>query len=480
MKEKKSLSRKAKHGIISLAVTCLVVVAVIVINIISVTLTDKYSVFTADITGMQSFNITEQSMKIAQETKKDTKITFLNSKASYESLDPYCKQTSTLANQLAQNSDGKISVEYVDLVKNPSFQNKYPDDNLSTTDVIVSCGDKYKILTKDDLFTFENYSETYQYIKSSQAEQEIDSAILTVTSDVSTKVALVTDNCTDDYSYFKSVLNTNNYEVTELSLLTEDIPADTDMVIVYAPTKDYTYDAVEKLEKFLVNNNRYGKNMLYVSYCKEADTPNIDALIRNFGMKLDDGLAFDLDTSRIFGNNYYDGIACNFASNQYTSSISSNAYPVIVSLSRPVEITNSDVAENLLVLSSQSGYCPFDAKDGEWSMTDSVTGNVGVMAQGTLGNDTGKSTLIVAGSSSMFEKAMLGSSFSNQTYLLNMLADLNGRDNDTLTLEDKVITDYDLQISSQTANIVGVILYAIIPLLILGAGFVVFLMRRNR
>lgn len=480
MKEKKSLSRKAKHGIISLAVTCFVVAAVIIINIIAVTLTNKYSALTADITGMQSFNITEQSLKIAQEIKKDTKITFLMSKSSYESLDPYCKQTSTLANQLAQNSDEKISVEYVDLVKNPSFQNNYPDDTLSTTDVIVSCGDKYKILTKDNLFTFENYSETYQYIKSSQAEQEIDSAILTVTSDVSTKVALVTDNCTDDYSYLKSVLNTNNYEITEVSLLTQDIPDDTDMVIVYAPTKDYTYDAVDKLEKFLVNNNRYGKNMLYVSYCKEADTPNIDALIKNFGMQLDDGLAFDLDTSRIFGNNYYDGLACSFASEKYTSSISSNDYPVIVSLSRTIEITNDNVAENLLVLSSQSGYCPFDAKDGEWSMTDAVTGNVSVMAQGTLGNDNGKSTLVVAGSSSMFEKAMLGSSFSNQKYLMNMMADLNGRDTDTLTLEDKVITDYDLNISAQTANVVGVILYAIIPLLILGAGFVVFLMRRNR
>ena len=480
MIEKKSLSRKAKHGIISLAVTCLTVVAVIIINIIASTLTDKYSVLTADITGMQSFNITEQSMKIAKEIKKDTKITFLNSKSSYESLDPYCKQTSTLANQLAQNSDGKISVEYVDLVKNPSFQNNYPDDTLSTTDVIVSCGDKYKILTKDDLFTFENYSDTYQYIKSSQAEQEIDSAILTVTSDVSTKVALVTDNCTDDYSYFKSILNTNNYEITEVSLLTEDIPEDTDMLIVYAPTKDYTYDAVDKIEKFLLNNNRYGKNMLYVSYCKQADTPNIDALIKNFGMELEDGLAFDMDTSRIFGNNYYDGLACDFASKDYTSSISSDDYPVIVSLARPIKITNKDVAENLLTLSASSGYCPFDAKDGEWSMTDAVTGDVAVMARGVLGNDNGKSTLVVAGSSSMFEKAMLGSTFSNQSYIMNMMADLNGREIDTLTLEDKVITDYDLNISSQTANVTGVILYAVIPLLILGAGFVVFLMRRNR
>lgn len=477
---KKPLSRKMRHALISLTVTCLVIVAVVIVNIISVTLTNKYSVLTADITNVQSFNITEQSLKIAQDIKKNVTITFLSSKSSYEALDPYCKQTSSIANRLAQNSDGRISVEYKDLVQNPNIENDYPDADLSTTDIIVKCGEKYKILTKNDLFTFENYSQTYQYIKSSQAEQEIDSAIMNVTSENITKVALITDNCTDDFSYLKSTLNSNNYEVTELSLLTDDIPSNTDTVIVYAPAKDYTYDAVEKLEKFIVNNNKYGKNILYVPYCKKADTPNIDAFLKNFGMKIESGLAFDMDTTRVYGNNYYDGIGCTFSSKLYTDSISDNDYPVIVSLSRPITITNEDVATPLLTLSSKSGYCPFDAKEGSWSMEKAVTGNVIVMAQGTVGNSDAKSTLVVSGSSSMFEKAMLGSGFGNQKYILNMFADLNGREDNSPVLEDRVITDYDLKISTNTAVCTGLMVYAVIPLVILGIGFVVFLMRRNR
>ena len=477
---KKISDRKTVHNIVSITVSCLVIAVVIIINIISSTLTDKFSGLSVDITSVNSFELTEDSIYIANNIDKNVKITFLASKSSYEAVDPYCKQVSYLANQLSQNSDEMISVEYIDLVQNPSYENNYPDAELSTTDIIVSCGDKYKIVTADDMFNFESYDGTYSYIASSQAEQQIDAAILTVTSDISTKVALVSDNCTDDYSYLKSTLTSNNYEITEVSLVTEDIPEDTDMVIVYAPTKDYTYDTVEKIREFLENNNQYGKSMLYVSYRKGADTPNIDALLSDYGMKVEDALAFDMDSSRIAGNSYYDGIMCSFASELYTENISDNDYPVIVSLASPVTIADDKIAQPLLTLSESSGMCPLDAVDGEWSMTDSVTGNVNVMAQGSIGTDEAKSTIVVSGSTSMFEQSMLGSSFSNSQYVLDMFANLNYRDTDTLQLENKVITDYDLNISTQTANLVGVVIYAIIPLVILGVGLIIFLVRRNK
>lgn len=479
-KKKGFSDRKTSHRIISLTITCLVIAAVVIVNAIAMTLTDKYSVLTADITGLQSFELSEESVKVAQNIKKDVKITFLATKSSYEAVDPYCKQTSTVANRLAQNSDGKISVEYIDLVRNPTYENNYPDAELSTTDVIISCGEKYKIVTADDLFDFQTYDSSYSYIASSQAEQVIDSAILTVTSDVTTKIALVTDNCTDDYSYFKSSLTSNNYEITEISLLTDEIPDDTDMVIAYAPTKDYTYDAMVKLEKFLENGKKYGKSLLYVAYRKESDTPNIDTLLEDFGMKVEDGLAFDMDTTRVAGNNYYDGLMCDFASELYTDNISDTDYPVIVSLACPVTITDKEKAQGLLSLSSQSGYCPFDAQEGEWSMEDAVTGDVMVMAQGVVGTDDSKSTLVVAGSTNMFEKSMLGSSFGNAEYIFDMFAVLNNRTDSTIKLENKVISDYDLNISTHTAAVVGVIIYAVIPLIILGAGLIVFFVRRNK
>ncbi len=472
--------RKSKHRAVSIAITCFAAAAVIIVNIIASVLTDRYSFLTVDITDSDSFDLTSDSLEIAGNISKNVKITFLSSKSSYENLDPYCKQTSTLANKIAQNSNNKIKVEYVDLIKNPTYENNYPNSKLSTTDIIVSCGEKYRILAADELFNFEAFDSYTTYISSSKAEQVIDSAILTVTSDIVTNVVLINDNCTDDYSYFKTTLTSNNYNITEMSLITGEIPDNTDMIIVYAPTKDYTFEAVDKLEKFLENNGAYGKNMLYVPYSGKSSTPNIDSLLKKYGMKLDDGNAFDMDTSRIVGSNYYEGLMCGFGTDIYRDNITENDYPVIVSMSRAITILDNNSADKLLVLSDKSGVCPFDAVNGEWSMIDAVTGNVCVMAQGINGTDKSSSTLVVAGSTNMFEKYMLGSSFGNATYILDMFAELNDRDTDTLKIENKVISEYDLNISTQTASVVGVIVYGIIPLTVLAAGFVVFLIRRNK
>ena len=478
---RKPLSRKKKRSIVSLFVTFCVIAAVVLVNIIASVLTSKFSALTADITSTNNFDVTDQSMEIVSKMKKKVGITFLTNRTAYEALDTYCKQTSVLASQLAQNSNGMISVDYVDLVQNPTYADKYDGEQLSTTDVIVSCGDKYKILTKNDLFNFEQYSETYQYISSSKSEQAIDNAIVTVTSDVSTKVALITDNCGSDYSYFKNTLVSNNYDVQEISIENGSLAEDVETVIVYAPSKDFTESAVEKLEKYLINNDKYGKNMIYIPYERHADTPNIDGLLSDFGMKLDDGLAFDMDTSMLMANSYYEGIACSYASDLYKDNIDKDDYPVLVGLARPIEITNEKTAVPLLTLSQESsGYSPFDAQEGKWSMTDAVTGNVCVMAQGVLGSDKGVSTLVVAGSHNMFIKAYLGSDFSNAEYIFNMLASLNGRDTSIITVTERVITDYDISLSQNAAFWIGFIVFALIPVLVLGAGLAVYLVRRNR
>ena len=195
---KKPLGRKTKKTIVSVVITVLSLTVIILANIIASALTEKYGIFTADITSMQAFELTEQSRQIAENVKKNVKITFLSEKRDYENRDPYCKQTSVIANELARHSDGKISVEYVDIVTNPTAASVYGDTSLSANDIAVSCGDKIKILKVSDLFTFEVYSAEYQYISSSQSEQVIDNAIVTVTSDSVTKTAIVSDNSSKD------------------------------------------------------------------------------------------------------------------------------------------------------------------------------------------------------------------------------------------------------------------------------------------
>lgn len=477
---KKEMSPKEKRALSSVAITALVLVAVILLNILGTILTDKFSVFTADITSNSSFNISAESRRLAQGTGKKVTISFLSTKNTYQSYDTYFKQAVSIAEQLSKDSGGMISVEYIDLVQNPTLESKYPDETLTTTDVIVSCGDKYNILSKEDMYEFDIYSSSYQYITSSNAEQALDEAIMKVTSDVVTKVALIINEIGEDFEYFVKVMKANNYEPIDVDIEKDELPEDCNTVILLAPMNDYSEEAVNKLDSFLTNDEKYGRTLISIPYKNKSETPNIDGLMMKYGLAFKSGLVFDMDTNRLLSDNYYAGILTTFASKLYSGKMTGSDYPVLVSFARPVVPVNDETFTPLLKLSDQSGFCDYQESDENWSMQDAVTGNVYVVGQGIYGNEEAVSTVIAAGSSLMFGEAYLQSQYSNQTYILNMLADINGRKDDSITLEKKVITKYDITAPQSTKVVLGVIFYAVIPLLIIISGFIVFFVRRRR
>lgn len=481
-KAKKPLSRKMKHSIISAVICIFVAAAVILLNIISVILTSKYSVLTADITKKNSFELTETSLKLAKSIKKDTEIIFLSEKNSYTNIDPYCNQTAFIAEELGKNSDGKISVKYTDIVKTPSLAKKYSSEELSSTDIIVSCGDKYRVLKATDIFNFGYYADTYGYITSSKAEQMIDAALLTVNNEQVTNVFIINDNTAEDYSYLKDTLSSNGYTVKDGSIAENDIDKDTDMLIAYAPKRDYTEEIVKKIINFLYNDGKYGKTLIYLSETGDFESPNIDWLLAQYDMEISHALAFELDRSKIDtkSTNPYDGIICGYYSELYTENLEIKDDFVITGYSRPVYRTDESTVKPLLVLSSSSGECPFSLRDEEWDIQDYVTGKECVLAQCTKGEGDNVSTVVVSGSYNIFAENYYGSVYANQEYLSTMLDKLNGRDTERVSIAEKVISEYDINIDRNLAMTLGFIVYAVIPLAVLAAGFTMYIMRRHR
>ena len=477
---KKTMSRKMRHALLSGGITLLVLVCFVLVNLIAGTLTDKFSALTADVTSNKSFALTEQSVNIAKAVSKKVTVTFLSERSAYIAIDPYCKQTAFMAEEMEKYSEGMIEVRYVDIVRNPTFVEQYPSETLSTTDIIIACGDNSRILTVSDLYHFETYSDSYQYIASSEAETALDNAIVSVTTEELTNVVLITDNCSQDYSYFVKTLNSSGYHVSELSLNASDIPSDTDMVLIYAPAQDYTETAVEKLRSFLKNDGKYGKSLLFAADSQDVSTPHLDALLSEYGMELEHGFAFEADSSRInsSSSNFYDGIMCQFFSDRYTSLLKAS-HPLITGYSRPISILNAEVAQPLLSYSDYSGLCPFDADDS-WDVSSAITGNTFVLAEGRQGSVDNPSVLVVSGTYRVFTKSYYGSAYSNQKYFSTLLASVNHREASHVTLADKVISQFDINISQQTAANLGFVVYALIPILILGVGFTVFLLRRHK
>ena len=497
-KKKKTKSPKAprqkmskarfNHTIGALVITAVVLVATILLNVVVSLMSDKLPGMSIDLTSKGAFQLSETSIKLAQNVKKDLKITFLDDKQSYRSKassNTYYAQVMAIAEEYGKYNN-KISAEYVSIVDNPNLENKYPQETLSADNIIVSCGDKYRILDQYDIFNVKSYYSTYSYIASSKAEEAFDGAILAVTSTESTKLAIVEDNSTEDFTYFKNILEQNNYELVSVKLEQEDIPKDAKMLIVFTPEKDFSKTAAKKIRTYLENNKEYGKNMLYIPSSKTYKTPNLDEVLSDWGITVGDGLAYELESSSVYGRNMYDGILCYMGSNAFTSKFDDNSAPVISSYARPITLDSDAETQSLLQYSSKSGVCPSDADDS-YDFTGNAKGNIiiaGYGVNGIFANDKKSSdkisTVFVFGSSTMFEKTILASTYSDQKYILAMLSESCGRVNQEISVEAKELTQYDVQIDNNSASVIGLVCYVGLPMAVICAGLIVFVKRRNK
>lgn len=497
-KKKKTKSPKAprqkmskarfNHTIGALVITAVVLVATILLNVVVSLMSDKLPGMNIDLTSKGAFQLSETSIKLAKNVKKDLKITFLDDKQSYRSKassNTYYAQVMAIAEEYGKYNN-KISAEYVSIVDNPNFENKYPQETLSADNIIVSCGDKYRVLDQYDIFNVKSYYSTYSYIASSKAEEAFDGAILAVTSTESTKLAIVEDNSTEDFTYFKNILEQNNYELVSVKLEQEDIPKDAKMLIVLTPEKDFSKTAAKKIRTYLENNKEYGKNMLYIPSLKTYKTPNLDEVLSDWGITVGDGLAYELESSSVYGRNMYDGILCYMGSNAFTSKFDDNSAPVISSYARPITLDSKAETQSLLQYSSKSGVCPSDADDS-YDFTGNAKGNIiiaGYGVNGIFANDEKSSdktsTVFVFGSSTMFEKTILASTYSDQKYILAMLSESCGRVDQEIAVEAKELTQYDVQIDNNSASVIGLVCYVGLPIAVICAGLIVFVKRRNK
>lgn len=493
-KKKKTKSPKAprqkmskarfNHTIGALVITAVVLVATILLNVVVSLMSDKLPGMSIDLTSKGAFQLSETSIKLAQNVKKDLKITFLDDKQSYRSKassNTYYAQVMAIAEEYGKYNN-KISAEYISIVDNPNFENKYPQETLSADNIIVSCGDKYRILDQYDIFNVKSYYN----IASSKAEEAFDGAILSVTSTESTKLAIVEDNSTEDFTYFKNILEQNNYELVSVKLEQEDIPKDAKMLIVFTPEKDFSKTAAKKIRTYLENNKEYGKNMLYIPSSKTYKTPNLDEVLSDWGITVGDGLAYELESSSVYGRNMYDGILCYMGSNAFTSKFDDNSAPVISSYARPITLDSDAETQSLLQYSSKSGVCPSDADDS-YDFTGNAKGNIiiaGYGVNGIFANDKKSSdkisTVFVFGSSTMFEKTILASTYSDQKYILAMLSESCGRVDQEISVEAKELTQYDVQIDNNSASVIGLVCYVGLPIAVICAGLIVFVKRRNK
>ena len=141
----------------------------------------------------------------------------------------------------AKYSDKWLDVEYIDLIKNPTFKNKYTkssSESLSENSIIVECekNNEYKVLKQEDylLLEIDSYYGYYNVV-GFQGELALTSAILNVTNPDGLVATKTSNHGEENVTYLDKFLESVGYEIKSVDLENEDISEETSLLIINNP-----------------------------------------------------------------------------------------------------------------------------------------------------------------------------------------------------------------------------------------------------
>lgn len=491
-------SRKTKRGAIAAAITAAFVGIIIIINVIAGILVDRFPNLQFDMTASQTYGLQKDTSEYLSQLDTDVTIYVLatesNFKAAMGASDgaQYFIQADKLLRKMAATSS-KVKLKFMDLAANPTFTASYGDIDWTAENaanlILIDAGDgKYTALSLEDCFTTDSQASAYGYTvyTSTTIEEAVITGILDLTSGEKIKVDFILGSGEQEsfYSDLQKLLKKNAYEINEVNLTTQKPHKKAKVAVLYAPTVDLSEEAVAKLEEWLDNDGNYGRTLVYIPVDVKTSTPHIDALLKDYGMKVSDGLAFCTDPQRYMQSAYM--FLPDYNNDTYTENLKQANIPTITYYSRAVEIADNNAAQPLLSVESGAGVIPFsvDTTKDDINPDDYLSADgINIAAIGTKTNSDGDAANVaVFGSEYMFSSQFLTtSSYNNANYITNFFNTVTNRGDMGITITSASVDNGELGIQNAATVIsAGVVFIGIIPLLVLIIGLVVYIRRRNR
>ncbi len=245
-----------------------------------------------DFSQEKLYTLTEESKEKVKDIEKNVSIYFIGYTDEDTTLD--------LAKQYKKVNE-KIVAEAVDINNRPDLANKYGIES-GTEGIIVECGEKSKVLTANDLVTYD--TTTYETI--SIAEEKLTSSIISVASDKVPKVYFLEGysdfSLKQNMNYLNLYLSNEVNEINTLDVLSVGaIPNDCDTLIITTPSKDFDDVATKAITNYI----QAGGNILWLNSAitSQMNMPNVNQILAIYGVKpFEVGIIRETDTSKMVTN----------------------------------------------------------------------------------------------------------------------------------------------------------------------------------
>ena len=515
---KKKDYRKLKYGTLFYCIIIIVIAIVVVLNMI-VNLLAKRSPIKIDITPDNRYELTDVSIDAVKALDKDVEITVTCQRDYFQSLGNYYsnmyaqyynapaevpyEMIPELLDKYAlyaQQSDGSITIKYVDMDKDPDLVNKYKEHytgDIQRGNIIVSSGDRVRVLGETDVMNMLSADQTA--MQSGQlkfkftGESLLTSAITGVTDAHPVKVAFATkmndSPLYDEQSFgtsaeaFKTeLLGKNGYDCVDFDIATDELKADEyDLLVVYAPTVDFTEDIIKKFSDFLYNDGKYDRNMIYVPDFSKTNLPNIEEFLADWSLKVENNII--VDETYAIGTSPTN-IVLSVSDTDSVGQVTNDKLPIISPYTRELtqlKKNNEDVVKEVLKSSDVSYTADITDANAEKGGNGSRSAVLLSQKQRTEQVKTYTSSLLLVGSPYMFDKTVLiqNSTYNNANVLLNTINTMTGKEN-SVVVPDKNLQQSFITTTAKQAKNIQIIVVWVIPFIAAIVGIVVLLRRRNK
>lgn len=482
--QRASHRRTVSAGAYASVLGVVVLVVAILVNLVVQAIPTKYTEFDISNTGL--FTLSETTVSMLQGLDKDVTAYYLGETGGEDSnitrlLDRYAGESS------------HFRWEQRDPALYPTFAMQYDAQDASNNSVILTCGDNHTVVDYNDMYEYDYsaYYTTGSVDMRFDAENALTTAVAQVTRDTSyTAYELTGHGETSLGSDFTEVLTNAGVTLQSLNLTTSAVPEDAAALILNAPQADLSEQDVAALRSYLD-----GGGSLLVTTSLLTETPNLDALLADYGMTRQPGLLVETDANHFaygYGGTY---LLPNLASNDITSGVVDGLYvftPVAQGIvtqdtaasAESAESTGETAADNLthttLLSTTASAFSMLGyetattLEQGDNDPTGSF--DVAVAAENS---GTGAKVVWVNCANIFLDNINAAVSGGNAQLMGSVMNWMNGQENATV-IESKSMSADSLNVPAALIMPLGLLIVIVLPLACLLVGVVISIVRRRR
>ncbi|MBQ8357638.1 MAG: GldG family protein [Clostridia bacterium] len=314
--------KKFRYGSVSVALTVVIIAAVILLNAIFTALSEKF-VWYIDMTAEEIYTLSDEAKvlldqvfyNVDEDGKRVSPRKYVDTatgeERDVEATIIFCSTKDTMEAEATQRyvlytvlemakEYDNIKIKYVDYLTNPSAVSQYKESSgqsINAYSVIVTSGTQSRVYSLSSLFMLDSSDSTS--IVGYNGEQRLVSALHAVTQ-VETPIACYTIGHGETDSLIPSdssgspiltLLYETGYDVRPVDLSKEALPEDCSLVLIFDPQSDFMdidstgISDISEIDKLKVFLDQKKSVMVFFDY-ETPTLPNLEAFLKEWGVEI--------------------------------------------------------------------------------------------------------------------------------------------------------------------------------------------------